>query len=311
VEVLGIRETYGEVLLELGRSDNRIVALDADLSGSTMTKLFAKEFPDRFFNMGVSEQDMIGTAAGLALSGKIPFVSSFAIFATGRVWEQIRQAVAYPKLNVKIVASHGGICVGEDGASHQSLEDVSLMRVIPHMTVIVPADGIELRSIIKTALDTPGPFYIRSSRMKFPIIYPNGTSFRIGRGDILSEGTDVTVIAAGLMVSEALKAADLLKVEGISARVVNMSSIKPIDVDLIVDSARKTGAIVTAEEHSTVGALGGAVCEVLAENHPVPVRMLGVRDRFGTSGTGAELLAHYGLNAANIVMLAKDLLSKK
>lgn len=310
-ETIGTREAYGEILLELGRAHQNIVALDADLSGSTMTKHFAKEFPDRFFNMGVAEQDLIGTAAGLALSGKVAFASTFAVFASGRVWDQVRQAVAYPKLNVKIVASHGGICVGEDGASHQALEDISLMRVIPHMRVIVPADGVELKSIVRIALETPGPFYIRTSRMKFPVVYADGCSFRIGKGDILRDGQDLTIIAAGLMVSESLKAAALLNEKGISARVVNMSSIKPIDAGLIIDCARKTGAVVTAEEHSTVGGLGSAVCEVLSENCPVPVRMLGVRDRFGTSGTAPELLEYYGLTAANVAALAQEVITKK
>ncbi len=310
-ETLGTREVYGEVLLELGRANKNIVALDADLSGSTMTKLFAKEFPERFFNMGVSEQDMIGTAAGLALAGKIPFASTFAIFATGRVWDQIRQAVAYPRLNVKIVASHGGICVGEDGASHQALEDLALVRVIPGMTVIVPADGVELKGILKTALETQGPFYIRTSRMKFPVLYKEEKTFRIGKGDILREGNDVTLIGAGLMVSEAMKAAEQLSREGISARVVNMSSIKPIDAELVVESARKTGAVVTGEEHSVIGGLGSAVCEVLAGSFPVPVRRVGIQDRFGMSGTGPELLEHYGLTAANIAAQAKEVIKQK
>lgn len=310
-ETMGTREAYGEILLELGRVHRNIVVLDADLSGSTMTKHFAKEFPDRFFNMGVAEQDLIGTAAGLALTGKIAFASTFAVFASGRVWDQVRQSVAYPQLNVKIVASHGGICVGEDGASHQALEDICLMRVIPHMRVIVPADGVELKSIIRVALETPGPFYIRTSRMKFPVVYADGCTFRIGKGDILRDGQDLTIIAAGLMVSESLKAAALLSQKGISARVVNVSSIKPIDADLVIDCARKTGAVVTAEEHSTMGGLGSAVCEVLAENFPVPVRMLGVRDRFGVSGTAAELLEYYGLTAADIAALALEVLSKK
>lgn len=310
-ETLGTREVYGEVLLELGRANKNIVALDADLSGSTMTKLFAKEFPDRFFNMGVSEQDMIGTAAGLALAGKIPFASTFAIFATGRVWDQIRQAVAYPRLNVKIVASHGGICVGEDGASHQALEDLALVRVIPGMTVIVPADGVELKGILKTALETHGPFYIRTSRMKFPVLYKGEKTFRIGKGDILREGNDVTLIGTGLMVSEAMKAAEQLSREGISARVVNMSSIKPIDAELVIESARKTGAVVTGEEHSVIGGLGSAVCEVLAGSFPVPVRRVGIQDRFGMSGTGPELLEHYGLTAANIAAQAKEVIKQK
>ncbi len=310
-DMSGTREAYGEILLELGRKHRNIVALDADLSGSTMTKFFAKEFPERFFNMGVSEQDLIGTAAGLALAGKVPFASTFAVFASGRVWEQIRQSVAYPRLNVKIVASHGGICVGEDGASHQALEDLTLMRVIPGMTVIVPADGFELKSIVEKAFETPGPFYIRTSRMKFPVIYPSGVSFRIGRGDILRQGKDLSVIAAGLMVSEALKAADILNKEGISVRVVNMSTIKPIDAELIIECARTTGAVLTAEEHSVIGGLGSAVCEVLSQNCPVPVRMLGVQDRFGTSGTAPELLKHYGLTAAHIVALAKEAFFRK
>jgi transketolase len=307
METLGTRDVYGEVLLEMGTSNPDIVALDADLSGSTMTKVFGKAFPDRFFNMGVSEQDMIGTAAGLALAGKIPFVSTFAIFATGRVWEQVRQAVAYPRLNVKIVASHGGLCVGEDGASHQALEDLSLMRVIPHMTVIVPADGVELKGILKTALETPGPFYIRTSRMKFPVVYKSGASYTVGHGDILRDGRDLTIIACGLMVSESLKAATILQEKGISARVVNMSTIKPIDKELIVRCARQTGAIITAEEHSVIGGLGSAVCELIAETHPVAVRRIGVEDRFGTSGTGAELLEYYGLTTANVVNVAVEL----
>ncbi|MFB3925363.1 MAG: transketolase family protein [Syntrophales bacterium] len=311
MELLGTRDVYGQALLELGRADRNIVALDADLSGSTMTKLFAKEFPDRFFNMGVAEQDMVGTAAGLALAGKKPFLSSFAIFATGRAWEQVRQAVAYPRLNVKIVASHSGVCVGEDGASHQTVEDLALMRVIPNMTVIVPADGMEMREIMKTVLDAPGPFYIRTSRMKFPVVYPKGLSFKIGRGDILRDGKDISIIAVGLMISEALKAADILKEKGISARVVNMSTVKPIDRELIVRCAEETRAIVTAEEHSIHGGMGSAVCEILAENLPVPVRMVGVRDRFGTSGTGPELLDYYGLRAADIVERAHEVLALK
>ena len=311
METIGTRETYGDVLLELGRENPAIVALDADLSGSTMTKHFAKAFPDRFFNMGVSEQDMIGTAAGLALAGKIPFVSTFAIFATGRVWEQIRQAIAYPKLNVKIVASHSGVCVGEDGASHQALEDIALMRVIPHMTVIVPADGIELRGILRKVVETPGPFYVRTSRMKFPVVSKDAAPFEIGKAQVLREGTDATVVAIGLMVSEALKAAEALQQKGISVRVVNMSTVKPIDEELLIASACKTKAIVTAEEHSIIGGLGGAVCEALARHCPVPVRMVGVEDRFGTSGTAADLLEYYGLNASRIAERVCEVITAK
>jgi len=311
MELLGTRDVYGEVLLEWGKKDKRIVALDADLSGSTMTRLFAKEFPERFFNIGVAEQDLAGTAAGLALAGKIPFVSSFAIFAAGRAWEQVRQSIAYPRLSVKIVASHGGICVGEDGASHQTVEDLGLMRIIPNMTVIVPADGMEMRAVMKAAVETTGPFYIRTSRMKFPVIYTNGAPFRIGRGDVLREGKDLTVIAAGLMVSEAKAAAEVLSAKGISARVVNMACLKPIDRDLIAECARETGAVVTAEEHSIIGGLGSAVAEILAEACPVPVKMVGVKDRFGTSGTAPELLDHYGLTSRDIVSAAEEVLSRK
>jgi transketolase len=310
-QTLGTRDVYGEMLVELGRARKEIVVLDADLSGSTMTKFFAKEFPERFFNMGIAEQDMIGTAAGLALAGKIPFASSFAIFASGRAWEQVRQAIAYPALNVKIVASHGGICVGEDGSSHQMLEDFALMRVIPNMHVIVPADGVEMREIMYAAVNTDGPFYIRTSRMKFPVIYPEGADFRIGKGSVVREGSDVSIIAVGLMVSESLKAAGALAIKGISAKVVNMSSLKPIDAGLIEDCARRTGAIVTAEEHSVIGGLGSAVCEVTAENCPVPVKMVGIKDRFGMSGKSEELLACYGLQSPDIVTAVEEVLRRK
>lgn len=310
-QVLGTRDVYGEMLVELGRVRKEIVVLDADLSGSTMTKFFAKEFPERFFNMGIAEQDMIGTAAGLALAGKIPFASSFAIFASGRAWEQVRQAIAYPALNVKVVASHGGICVGEDGASHQMLEDFALMRVIPNMRVIVPADGVEMREIMQAAVNTNGPFYIRTSRMKFPVIYPDGADFRIGKGSVLRKGSDVSIIAVGLMVSESLKAAEALAEKGISARVVNMSSLKPIDAELIVDCARQTGAIVTAEEHSVIGGLGSAVCEVTAAGCPVPVRTVGIKDQFGMSGKSDELLACYGLQAPDIIKAVEEVLGRK
>ena len=309
-ETLGTRNVYGEFLVELARTNKDIVALDADLSSSTMTKLFAAEFPDRFFNMGVSEQDMMGTAAGLALTGKIPFASTFAIFAAGRAWEQVRQSIAYPKLNVKIVASHGGISVGEDGVSHQMTEDLGNMRIIPNMTVIVPADGIEIKEIMKAALNTDGPFYIRTSRVKSPVIFSDGVSFEIGRGSVIREGSDITIIALGLMVSESLEAAELLKSKGISARVVNMSTLKPIDRDLIISCARETGAIVTAEEHSIIGGLGSAVCEAVSESCPVPVKMIGIRDMFCMSGTGDELLDYYGLRATDIARASEDVLTK-
>ena len=308
---LGTRDVYGEMLVELARERSDVVVLDADLSGSTMTKFFAKEFPERFFNMGIAEQDLIGTAAGLALAGKNPFVSSFAIFASGRAWEQVRQALAYPALNVKVVASHGGICVGEDGASHQMLEDFALMRVIPNMRVIVPADGVEMREIMRTVVNEEGPFYIRTSRMKFPVLFPDGAGFKIGKGKVVRRGADLTIIAVGLMVSEALKASAVLAKKGISARVVNMSTIKPIDEGLIEKCARQTGAIVTAEEHSVIGGLGSAVCEVTAARCPVPVRMVGIKDLFGMSGKSEELLACYGLQSADIIKAAQEVLKKK
>jgi transketolase len=307
-ETLGIREAYGEALVELGRENRDIVVLDADLSGSTMTKLFAREFPERFFDMGVAEQDMMGTAAGLALAGKVAFASTFAVFATGRAWEQVRQAVAYPQLNVKVVASHGGVSVGEDGASHQMTEDLALMRAMPNMRVIVPADAYETKALLRVVAATPGPFYVRTSRMKFPVIYSPGREFRLGRGDVLRGGSDVSIIACGYMVHAALRAAEVLQGRGISVRVVNMPTLKPVDEDLILACARETKGIVTAEEHSVIGGLGSAVCEVLAENRPAPVRRIGVRDRFCSSGTAADLFVEYGLTAENIAGTAEEML---
>jgi len=295
----------------LGRTNKNIVVLDADLSSSTMTKFFAKECPERFFNMGVSEQDMMGTAAGLALAGKIPFASTFAIFATGRAWEQVRQAIAYPNLNVKIVASHGGISVGEDGASHQMTEDLALMRAIPNMRVLIPADGMEMKAIMKTIIATPGPFYVRTSRMKFSVLYDEKFSFRVGRGSVLRRGSDLTIIAAGYMVHVSLKAADILQQENISTRVVNMSSIKPIDEELIVSCARETKAVVTAEEHSIIGGLGSAVSEVLSEQCPVPVRRIGINDMFCSSGTATDLFEHYGLTAENIAQSCRQIIADR
>ncbi|HOI73097.1 MAG TPA: transketolase family protein [Syntrophales bacterium] len=307
-ETLGIREAYGEALVELGRENRNIVVLDADLSGSTMTKLFAREYPERFFDMGVAEQDMMGTAAGLALAGKTAFASTFAVFATGRAWEQVRQAIAYPQLNVKIVASHGGVSVGEDGASHQMTEDLALMRAMPNMRVIVPADAHETRAIIRLVAETPGPFYVRTSRMKFPVIYKPDVSFRLGRGDVLRPGSDVSIIACGYMVHPALQAADALQAKGISARVVNMPTLKPVDEELILACARETKGIVTAEEHSIIGGLGSAVCEVLCESRPAPVRRVGVRDQFCSSGRADDLFEEYGLTAGNIVRTVEDML---
>jgi transketolase len=294
-KMLGTRDVYGDVLIELGTANKDIVVLDADLSSSTRTSKFAKKFPDRFFNMGVSEQDMMGTAAGLASAGKIPFCSTFAVFATGRAWEQVRQSICLPKLNVKIVATHGGITVGEDGASHHSTEDIALMRVLPNMTVIVPADGYEAGAAIRTAAKYKGPVYIRLSREKFPVISPETQEFEIGKAKVYGIGEDVTIIAAGLMVHTAMEAADDLRKDGLSVGIINMSTMKPIDSNAVLTAARKSGAIVTVEEHSIIGGLGSAVAEVISENEPVFLKRIGINDRFGMSGRPAELIEHYGL----------------
>ncbi len=307
-----LREAYGRTLVELGRKNKDIVVLDADLSGSTKTKMFAKEFPERFFNIGIAEQDMIGTAAGLAAAGKIPFASTFAIFATGRAWEQIRQSIAYAGLNVKIVASHGGITVGDDGGSHQAIEDVGLMRILPNMTVIVPADAIEMEQVIRTIAEYYGPVYVRGARIDFPVLYEGKDyHFKIGKGDIVREGSDITLIAMGLMVHHALEAANLLALEGIECRVVNMSTIKPIDRELIVESAAKTGIILTIEEHLITNGLGSAVCEVVCEEYPVPVKRLGIRDRFGISGKPDKLLSYFRLTPQDIAEEVKTVLQRK
>lgn len=310
-KLIATRDAYGETLAEIGAANKDIVVLDADLSGSTKTGVFAKKFPDRFFNMGVSEADMMGTAAGLAAGGKIPFASTFAIFASGRAWEQIRQSIAYPKLNVKIVATHSGITVGEDGGSHQAVEDIALMRVIPNMTVIAPCDGIETKSVIHEIVKYNGPVYVRLARGKSPVVLPEDYKFAIGKGMVVRDGKDATIIAAGLMVSHALEAAAMLEKEGLNIRVINMSTIKPIDKDLIVKAARETGAIVTAEEHSIIGGLGEAVAGVVAEECPVPMKRVGIQDRFGQSGLAEELLIHYGLMPKDIAEAVKEVVKKK
>ncbi len=305
------RDAYGDALVNLGKKRSDVVVLDADLSGSTKTSKFAKVFPDRFFNIGIAEQDMVGTAAGLAIAGKLPFVSTFAVFATGRAWEQVRQSVCYPNLNVKIVASHAGITVGEDGGSHQSVEDIAVMRVIPNMTVIVPADGPETLQAIEAAAEYKGPCYVRVGRNKVPTLLGDDYRFKIGKAHVFKEGKDAAIIATGIMVAEALKAKELLKTEGIVAGVINMSTIKPIDAEAVIAAARCCGAIVTAEEHSIIGGLGGAVAEVLAESAPVPLVRVGVKDAFGTSGDCEGLLRHYGISAENIVGAVKEVLKKK
>lgn len=308
---IATRDAYGDALVSLGKKRNDVVVLDADLSGSTKTSKFAKAFPDRFFNIGIAEQDMMGTAAGLAIGGKLPFVSTFAVFATGRAWEQVRQSICYPNLSVKIVASHAGVTVGEDGGSHQSVEDIAVMRVIPHMTVIVPADGPETVQAIEAVAEHKGPCYVRVGRNKVPTLYGPDYKFKIGKAHVFNEGKDAAIIAAGIMVAEALKARELLKAEGIDAGVINLSTIKPLDANAVIAAAKRCGAIVTAEEHSIIGGLGGAVAEALAESAPVPMVRIGVKDAFGTSGGGEGLLKHYGLLAADIAAAVKEVIKKK
>lgn len=310
-EMIATRDAYGKVLVELGRENPRVVALDADLSGSTKTGLFAKEFPERFFNAGIAEANLVGMAAGLAAGGMIPFASTFAVFAAGRAFEQVRQSMAYPKMNVKLVATHGGITVGEDGGSHQSVEDLAIMRALPNMTVLCPADGPETTAAIRAATAYRGPVYIRLGRSKVPTVFGGACDFAIGRGATLNPGADLTFVTTGLMTAQALDAARILAEEKISARVIHMGSVKPLDVDLLLKAARETGAIVTAEEHSVLGGLGGAVCETLAEGCPVPVERVGLRDVFGQSGTAEELLVHYGLTPAHLVEAAERVLQRK
>jgi transketolase len=306
------RDAYGKTLVELGKKNKDIVVLDADLSGSTRTGWFAKEYPDRFFNAGIAEQNMIGMAAGMAVGGKIPFVSTFAVFATGRCWEQIRNSIAYPCLNVKIAASHAGITVGEDGATHQALEDISIMRSIPYMTVVVPADAISAEHIIREAAKAYGPWYIRMSRGNTPLIYDSyPLDFKIGKNNLVRRGKDVTVIACGMMVSQALLAAEELEKDGIDVAVMDMHTIKPVDKDSIIGAADHTGAIVTAEEHTVLGGLGSAVAEVLMQHRPVPLEMVGVQGVFGESGAPDELLKKYGLTQKDIVKAVKKVLGRK
>jgi len=305
------RDAYGDALVSLGKKRNDVVVLDADLSGSTKTSKFAKAFPERFFNIGIAEQDMMGTAAGLAIGGKLPFVSTFAVFATGRAWEQVRQSICYPNLNVKIVASHAGVTVGEDGGSHQSVEDIAVMRVIPHMTVIVPADGVETLQAIEAVAEHQGPCYVRTGRNKVRVIFGPDYKFKIGKAHVFNDGKDAAIIATGIMVAEALEARDLLMAEGIDAGVINMSTIKPIDTHAVLAAAKRCGAIVSAEEHSIIGGLGGAVAEVLSESAPVPMVRIGVKDAFGTSGDQEGLLRHYGLSAADIAAAVKEVIKKQ
>ena len=308
---IATREAYGNALAEFG-SDNRIVVFDADLSKSTKTDNFRKKYPERFFNMGIAEGNMMVTAAGMASCGKVVFASTFAMFAAGRAFEQVRNAICYPKLNVKIGATHAGLSVGEDGASHQAIEDIAIMRALPNMTVISPADAVETKYAVKAAIEHEGPVYLRLGRLNVPVIYDeSGYKFEIGKGIVLAEGNDAAIIATGLMVSAALEAKELLQQEGINARVIDIHTIKPIDADIIVKAARETGAIVTAEEHNIIGGLGSAVAEVLSENYPVPLVRVSVQDKFGKSGKPDILLQMYGLTAADIAKSTKAALKKK
>ena len=311
VKKIATREAYGMALAKFGDKYD-IVVMDADLSKSTKTDTFKKEFPDRFINCGIAEANMISTAAGLATCGKTVFASTFAMFAAGRAFEQIRNSVCYPNLNVKIGATHAGISVGEDGATHQPIEDIALMRSIPNMVVISPADAVESIAAVEAAINHNGPVYLRFGRLGVPTINDEATyKFEIGKGVQLKDGSDVTIIANGLMVPDALTAADMLAAEGINARVINIHTIKPIDEDIIVKAAKETGAIVTAEEHNIIGGLGSAVAEVLAEKCPTPMVRVGIQDKFGKSGKPAQLLKEYGLTPENIAAKAKEAIAKK
>ncbi|MBC8015097.1 MAG: transketolase family protein [Sporomusaceae bacterium] len=308
---LATREAYGEILKELGKKHQNIVVLDADLSKSTKTAVFAKAFPERFFNVGIAEQNLMGVGAGMAAAGKIPFVSTFAMFAAGRAFEQVRNSICYPQLNVKIAATHAGLTVGEDGASHQAIEDISLMRSIPNMTVIVPADAEETRQAVAFAAEYYGPVYIRLGRMSVPDLFDADYKFEHGKAVQLVDGTDVTIMATGIMVAPAKAAAEELMKAGVKARVLNFHTIKPIDKEAIIKAAADTGAIVTCEEHSIIGGLGSAVAEVLVENMPAPMERVGVMDTFGESGTPASLLIKYGLTTEHIVAAAQRVVARK
>lgn len=305
------RDGYGAALVELAESEPNLVVLDADLAAATKTGAFKKAYPDRFFDCGIAEGNMMGVAAGLASTGKIVFASSFAMFAAGRAFEQVRNSIGYTHLNVKIGATHGGISVGEDGATHQCCEDFALMRSIPGMVILNPADAVEARHAVFAAAAWDGPVYLRFGRLAVPVIFDDSYQFEIGKSVRLTEGNDVTIIATGLMVNEALIAAEALKEEGISARVINMATIKPLDKQAVIDAAVETGAIVTAEEHSIFGGLGSAVAEVVCEEKPVPVVRVGVEDTFGKSGPAAELLKLYGLSSENIIKKSKEAICKK
>lgn len=302
---IATRQSYGETLVELGKTNKKIVVLDADLSEATKTSLFKKEFPNRFFDMGIAEQDMMSTSAGMATCNQIPFVSTFAMFAAGRGYDQIRNSIAYPKLNVKICATHAGVTVGEDGATHQMLEDISMMRTLPNMTVMCTSDDIQTKWAVKEIAKYNGPVYLRLCRLATPLIYDENQKFELGKAVQIGEGTDATVIATGVTVSQALKAKEDLEAQGINIRVIDMHTIKPIDKDIIIKSAKETKKIITIEDHSIIGGLGTAVCEVLSENYPTKVIRMGVEDTFGKSGKAEKLLEYFKLTAKDIIERAK------
>ena len=306
VKKIATRESYGNALVELGKEHPEIVVLDADLAGATKTSIFKKAFPQRHLDFGIAEADMVGAAAGMAAVGLVPFASSFAMFAAGRAFEQIRNSVGYPHLNVKICATHGGISVGEDGASHQCCEDFALMRSIPGMVVMSPADDVEAKAMIKAAYEYTGPVYVRLGRSAVPVFHGEGYTFQIGKGEVLREGTDVAIIANGLMTYEAIQAGQALAQQGVNAMVINMPTIKPLDEELVLAAAETCGKVITCEEHSVIGGLGEAVCSLLSEKRPTPVRRIGVNDVFGRSGPAGKLLELYGLCADNIVKTALE-----
>lgn len=306
---MATRKAYGETLVELGAENPDLVVMDADLSKSTMTAEFGRKYPERFFNMGIAEQNLYGTAAGLALSGKVVCASTFAMFAAGRAFEIIRNSIGYTRANVKICATHSGITVGEDGASHQTFEDIALMRTIPGMTVINPSDGVSAGKLIRQAVAFNGPCYVRLGRAAVPVFYSEDSEITIGRGNLIREGRDVTVIATGIMVSEAAAAAEKLAEDGIDVRVIDMHTIKPLDEEIIIKAAKETGAIVTAEEHSVIGGLGSAVAEAVVRNHPVKMSMVGQKDTYGESGKPDELRKKYGMTSDDIIKAVKELIS--
>ena len=310
MEKKAIRVAYGEALVKLGEVNDKVVVLDADLASATMTNAFKKAYPGRFYDCGIAEANMIDVAAGLSTMGLVPFAATFAMFAAGRAYEQVRNTIGYPHLNVKIGATHGGISVGEDGASHQCCEDFALMRTVPGMVVMCPADDVEARKMVEAAYEYVGPVYMRFGRSATPVFHDENYTFKIGKGEMIQDGKDVAIIATGIMVPEAIEAGKKLAEEGISAMVINMATIKPIDEEMVLNAAKKCGKIVTVEEHSIIGGLGEAVCAVLSEKHPTPVKRIGVNDEFGHSGPAGELLKAFGLCADNIVAQTKKLLGK-